>query len=484
MFKNIQKFLLLNHPLLWNTKIIPGIVFTILFHFIFFGIGYLNGKVDFQETYSYNYGIEDGIVVFFSVIITILFFIIWFVFYARNNAFKSYYPMKINSLYKEWLIILLVSIFNITYSLSYYSGKTIKTRTYYSRIETEKKCRIIEMASVFIDGGFENYTTEDYDKNGEFLFQNKKYKQNSLINKSIDNVGEYYSRGQFLENIDKNPKLISSEIQVKTWMQKDNQAEIKKIMYDYFDLIKEHHLESNISPEKWFELTYHFPDFMEYEKIGREKPYYAVPETISNSEVVATTPMASDYDYYIPHNNLKSGYDIISQSWEKPIIDLDLLRILLYVGIGFSLLLFSFKVTSGRSWIIALICVGLLWILTGVISIIIQSGFTFVFFWLGVITFLLIYFFTIIAKNKGKKISDIILNLMLWSFGGFLPAIYGLALEFTDSGYNSSLVVDSPKHTWLENNLDLFSWLNMLIIAILMFFLTIYIKKWKGIAES
>ncbi len=484
MFKNIQKYLLLNHPLLWNTKIIPAVIFTLIFNFLFFGIGYLNGKVDFQETNSYNYGIEDGIMIFFSVIISILLFIVWFVFYARNNAFKSYYPLKIDSLYKEWLIILLISILNITYSISYYTGKTLQTRTYFSQTETEKRCQTIEMASVFIDGGFENYAREDYDKNGELTFQNKKYKQNSLINKSIDNVGEYYNRGQFLENIDENSKLMSSEIQVKTWMQNDDQVEIKKMMYEYFHLIKEHHLESNISPEKWFSLTYHFPGFMEYEKIGREKPYFATPETLSNSNVRITTSTSRDYNYYVPQNNLKSGYDLISQSWKKPIIDLDLLRILLYVGTGFSLLLFSFKVTSGRSWIIALICIGLLWIVTGVFSIIIQSGFTFIFFWLAVIAFLLIYFFTIITKNKGKKISDIVLNLMLWSFGGFLPAIYGLALEYSGPENFGSLGIHSPKHTWLQNNLDLFSWINLLIIIIIMFFLTIYIKKWKGIAES
>lgn len=136
--------------------------------------------------------------------------------------------MKIDILYKEWIIILLVATLNITYTISCYICKTIKTRNYFSRIETEKKCRSIEMASIIIVSGFENYSTKDYDKNGELSFQNKNYKQNSLVNKSIDNIGEYYSRGQFLENIHKNLKLMSSEIQVKTWMQKDNQFEIKK----------------------------------------------------------------------------------------------------------------------------------------------------------------------------------------------------------------------------------------------------------------
>jgi hypothetical protein len=471
MFKNIQKYLLLNHPLLWNTKVIPAIIFTLIFHVLFFLIGNLNGGVDFQETYSYNYGIEDGVVIFFSVVVSILLFIIWFVYYARNNAFKSYYPMKIDSLFKEWLIILVVCVLNITYSISYFAAKNLQTRDYLSKTEIEKRCQTIEMASIFIDGGFENYSSDDYDKNGEITFQNKKYKQNSLMNKSEDDIGDYYSRGTSIGGNDEMINLIASKNKVKTWMQNDNQVEIKKIMNNYFDLIKEHHLESNISPEKWFALTYHYPDFMEYEKIGREKPYQVniIPE----------------YKYYVPQNNLKNNYQIIAIAWEKSIIDMEVLRVLLYVGIGFSLLLFSFKVTSGRSWIIAVVCVGLLWILTGIISIIIQSGFVFVFFWLGVISFLLIYFLTVVAKNQGKKISDIILNLMLWSFGGFLPILYGLAYEFTKTEYNGdSTYKETSKHIWLEANMELFSWLNMLIIIVIMFFLTIYIKKWKGIAEN
>ncbi len=491
MFKNIQKYLLLNHPLLWNTKVIPTIVFTLIFHGIFFGIGYFNGIIDFQETYSYNYGVEDGVVIFFSVIVTILLFIIWLVYYAKNNAFKSYYPLKVTSLYKEWLIILLISILNITYTVSYYSGKTIQNRTYCSKIQTEKRCKTIEMASIFIDGGFENHGSQDYDGNGKITFQNKKYKHNSLINRSANNIGDYYNRGRYLESIDKNPNTISSEMMVKTWMQKNNQFEIKKMMNDYFSLIKEHHLESNISPEKWFALTYNFPDFIEYEKICSEKPYYNIPtKTLNpteNSMVVDSATVAtenSDSTYYVPQNNLKNGYRNIYQSWEDPLVDFNLLRVLLYVSIGFSMLLFSYKVTSGRNWIIAIVCVGLLWMLTGIASIIIQSSLTFLFCWLAVMTFLLIYFFAIVAKNKGKKISEIILNLMLWSFGGFLPTIYGLVFEFTRLDYNATQGIDSPKYNWLENNLDLFTWLNMLIIVAVMFFLTIYVKKWKGIAES
>lgn len=73
---------------------------------------------------------------------------------------------------------------------------------------------------------------------------------------------------------------------------------------------------------------------------------------------------------------------------------------------------------------------------------------------------------------------------MLWSFGGFLPIIYGLSLEYSSTDYFGNIGVDSQKYTWLENNFDLFSWINMIIIIIIMFFFTIYIKKWKGIAKS
>ena len=92
MFKNIQKYLLIHYPLLWNTKIIPLVFYAILIHIVFFIIGFANGAIDFTETETnYRYNSNDGTFGFLCVLVTLLSIIIWVVSYFKNNALKSFY---------------------------------------------------------------------------------------------------------------------------------------------------------------------------------------------------------------------------------------------------------------------------------------------------------------------------------------------------------------------------------------------------------
>ena len=88
MFKKIQKYLLINHPLLWNLKIVPISVFLILTNIIFFVLGFLNGGIDFSESQNnYASNSNDEIITFFSVLVCIVTLIIWVIYYLKNNCF-------------------------------------------------------------------------------------------------------------------------------------------------------------------------------------------------------------------------------------------------------------------------------------------------------------------------------------------------------------------------------------------------------------
>src|SRR5688572_11959070 len=106
MFKKTQKYLLLNHPLLWNTKVVPLTCFSLLVHVIFLIVGYINGALNFNETdQNYSSGSKD-IILFFGVLISFLSVVIWLVYYFKNNAFKAFYPKSNFALFREWLLIL------------------------------------------------------------------------------------------------------------------------------------------------------------------------------------------------------------------------------------------------------------------------------------------------------------------------------------------------------------------------------------------
>ena len=93
MFKKIQKYLLINQPLLWNLKIIPLTAFLVLFNIIYFILGYFNGALDFNDTDdNYRYDANEGIILFLGALIAILTAIVWAVYYLKNNALKSNYP--------------------------------------------------------------------------------------------------------------------------------------------------------------------------------------------------------------------------------------------------------------------------------------------------------------------------------------------------------------------------------------------------------
>lgn len=119
MFKKTQKYLLLNYPLLWNTKAVPLTCFLIVMHVIFLVIGYIDGALNFNETEQNYNSSNEGAIIFFSVLISFLTFVIWLVYYFKNNAFKAFYPKGDFSLFKEWCLILLISFLVSTFALTY-----------------------------------------------------------------------------------------------------------------------------------------------------------------------------------------------------------------------------------------------------------------------------------------------------------------------------------------------------------------------------
>ena len=191
MFKKIQNYLLLHHPLIWNIKLLPVLLTIIIFHIVFFSIGYVQGELDFNHFEDfYTYDNIPKVIMFFSVLISILVFIIWLVFYLRNNAFKSFYAIGNSSLYKEWLLILLICTLNCTYIWSFDFGSDCRARSYFDREEADRRNEIIDMASFFTGFDFEprfDGRTEEFEgtQASTFVFNNKRYSVKSLINKTV-----------------------------------------------------------------------------------------------------------------------------------------------------------------------------------------------------------------------------------------------------------------------------------------------------------
>lgn len=504
MFKNIQKQLLIKYPLLWNTRVVPVSILLIAVNIIFFVIGYVEGKLNFSEDENnYNYD-NDGLIIFFSSFLSIIIIILWLIFYLKNNSFKSFYPKNNFSLLKEWLIILLVSFLTCLFTYSFYYGKETRIRSYYSEKEAKERCEILSKASFFIDGSFSNnYRNDEYDeagittvipedsiasKNNFIYFNGKKYNYLSLLNKNINS----YTFFDF-ESDSVRKKTI------KTWLVNQQKDSIKNLFNNYLKIAKEHNLKANIDANKWFDLIYDHPNFDKYNLIGKNNEsevYYAnnytngsVFDSVNKYIVTIKDQQFEYYKYYVPESKLNYNYDKIANSWNRPSINFDTLLIILYIALGLSLLVFSFRVTSIKNWMIAAVGLGILGILFGIISLIIKWDYTFPTLVIITVIFAVVYFIYILTKKKNKSISGVVVNVILWSVPGILPLIYFLYLEFLRSlTYQDNVPYELseyyPTIKFLKDNSIIFLYLNILFVLIMMLVLSSKIKKWRGLAEN
>lgn len=523
MFQNIQKNLLLRHPLLWNTRIVPILAIALALHLIFFIVGYLRGAIDFTpEPEEYVFDALGGIIVFFSISISILIFIFWLVYYTRNNAFKSFYPKSSTSLFKEWLIVFLVCLLNSAYFGSYFLGEDVRARGYFSEEEFSRRITVISMVSLFADGGFLENGDYYAEINGQqelrhrdyFEYKGKRYPLNSLINKDISDFT--YQSG-------KRDSLNS--VRVKNWLVENRKDSVLWVMREFDKIAKEHGAKGNLTPEKWLDITYNNPEFTKYITVGRILRYERddhssrfghntvytedvhvveqVPgngfditkiDTISNVINVIGNHTYIFPKYYVPLKQMEDSYSDISKAYSNPTVDENFLLVVLYFSMCFSLAIFSFRVTSGRDWIIALLAFGVTALITGIFQITFSSsigyshtthyqGNFYWIMWLLIVAVLMILFLT--QKDK-KGRSAIFLNIVLWLCPWVIVLLFSIAKDFMyieDPQYGMSWQL-SPTGKWIDANFDWIMLGNALTIIVFMYFFTKAVRNWKGIAEA
>jgi hypothetical protein len=508
MFKKTQKYLLLNYPLLWNTKVIPLTAFLVLAHIVYFFFGYSNGTLDFNETEQNYRSQADDLVLFFSVLISILTLIIWLVFYFKNNAFKAFYPKGNFSLLKEWLLLFFISSLLCSFFVTYQYGDDCKVRSYFSEKEAMKRCDIISKASIFYGEGFDEPKYKDSLINDtlrridlKFVrFNKQKYSLTSLYNKSIENFPFHDAAWDSL-----------TKIKVKTWLLNQNQDSVKAVMKSYIAIVNHHHLIGNINEEKWFSIVYNPPTFEQKRIVAeKEKELYSQQYDYANGPAIAESDLPRKIDTlnqfirminkekyvvnknYLPANKLAFNYQKIANSYVNPTVSFTMILVVFYFAIGLSILLFSFRVTSGRNWLITLVAMGVINILLGIFSAILSEA---NFYLAGLIILFLGlfgYFMIVLVRKTKKGISGITLNGLLWMLPAFVPLLCAATLQFLEWKYNCygsySTGFDCyslhPFMKFLKENVELIMWLNIPFIIVMMAFLSVKIKQWRALADS
>ncbi|TAF10732.1 MAG: hypothetical protein EAZ75_04245 [Flavobacteriia bacterium] len=514
MFKDIQKKLLLKYPLLWNTKFVPMVAIGLLLHLIFFGLGYLDGTIDFSN--RNNLDIEVTCILF-GVLLVIIIIILWLINYFKNNSLKSFYSKSKYSLFYEWLQIFVVSALLITFYIPFSVGKQLHQKNYYSLEETTNRCKTIATADMFIDGSFGeteidslasglidslgnkvtlNYNPEDantaaysteqeslaveavsgYTYKNHIIFNGKKYDQFSLVNR---NTFEFTVISREQDSLNK--------IQVQNWLHQDNQAEVKKLMDNYLSLIREHDLATNLNMDKWFEIVYKAPESDEFLYIQPYLKQYETDNSYNNYDYATKIGNGErKYSkYFVQQDVLKDKYDMVSEAHTDSFFKIEIILGFLYGAFGLSILIFSFRVTTGKSWLIAVVTTGVINIVYGILTAITGVGDMYAYLILFTILGIMFYFFLIYFNKKNLQLSRIALNLFLWSFIGIIPLIYFLIQEHYLRGehrYNYNYT--SPEYEWMEDHVFHMFCLNFVLSILTLFFLSKVIRTWKGISED
>jgi len=122
MFTTINKKLLTDFPIIWNTRFHIFFPLTLIINVLFFLVGYLK-SVDSKKLNIY---VENEVGIKLMAILVLLGVgIIWLYNYFKNNALKNIYPIGTNALFFEYCIVFILTYSMVNFSNAYEIGEYI-----------------------------------------------------------------------------------------------------------------------------------------------------------------------------------------------------------------------------------------------------------------------------------------------------------------------------------------------------------------------
>lgn len=523
--EKIQHYLLTHYPTIWNVKLIPMLVILFFAHLLFGLIGYASEDIDFSK-YYYSTLIENNSFLFVcSIFISIFIFIGWLVFYMRNNGLKNFYPAKSIHIYGEWLLILFITILISLIPFSLSMGSVLKVRSIateeecFSDLKTIEKVRILIPCYNYYDSYSYDFSDKypiiqipdtmslDYSKLNLDLFSIEYTKNNRI--RIIGYKGPsllYYNEPNRSYEYDEEDVPIYNETAtdtVKYWLKTAQTDSIRSLMNAFNKLQQKHNLKIYLTPEQWFKRIYNPPFFPvdETSYIGNSEhcyntftryhdydkdEYYVVnnsDDTIARGDEYSTAKFLTNNYPILQLRELQAGYNYILNAHTKYDVLMTMLLVLLCVSMWLSIFVLSFRLTDGKSWLIAFVGSGILFFLILFLGIFMsgfsllgyESGFVFVvLFWIISFICLFIYVLYKISVAHIKEHSGVAVNIFLWLIPCLIPLLYALIIWYNKSNGNYDFDDYSEEVFWCD----------LAFVVIIIYPVIAILRKWKGIAEE
>lgn len=501
MLRKLNQKLLVNYPLLWNTRVLNVALLMLICHFIFFVTGYSTyGSIREMLGYSrYEYGLRSASIFMFISLILFISILIWLIFYLRNNAFKSFYPVSMGYLRKEFMLVFFIFFFSFTVFHSYQYGMHIRAVALTKELTPGKDAYIENLARHFLPIEISSFDREqccdsilarerreviepvlpdscniDMVTGAEYATTPTPpdYEEPSKVMIAHDYGYLYYCSLSSVLGDPNHDKYYFNTI-ARRWLLNRQIDSIRWVLSEYQKLMDRYALRHNFNPDSVAAWCFQTPGFNVLYTLNSTSysDYYSAPIEPNSGE------------FYLVQNSL----DKVDSERQKTFISMGAWAFYFYFAIGFSFLLLMFRLTRLKPWLSAVIGLGVWVIILAIIGANINSAYA-----MDIISLLIISGFAVMAavlikKRMNKLHAGIWLNWLAFSVFAVLPIIAQVILENTGEIRECVHHVwtitrpELPIHTWINYHWDTINVINIAFGFFFMLFVLIPLAyRWQS----
>ena len=541
----INKYLLEQYPLIWNTRLVWMLGVNTIVHLLFFIIGFysVNGLEDLKIEHGLDNYFFDTSNVYYNVLISIFILLIWIIYYLRNNAFKNLYSVKKGMLFKQFCIVLLIFFISTTQYFSFKTGLKAKIKSLYSWHKVDADIKTFNKANLFLMQNEDDYeidkkqypepfplkvainynnaleenidTTKIYLKHDGSFLQFYKLRSDSVI-QELNTYTQRYSNHNFKNRIVKdisafkvflNPSLlnystvkydygqdvISSRSLLNYYqntLQNKDDAAIKEVLKATLSLAKKYNIKHNLTVENWFPLI-------------DNKPYYLLKTLINNSdpseedisgmiykgdENERNSSIPYSKNLYLDFNNLDNFFNNVHEAYFDEFNN-GLFNFFIIFSIFLAVLIFVFKTTNLKAVLLSFVAslvvlVLIVWLMSSVRNLFENSKYTEHVIMISV-SFVIILFSIISYVLKWKKI----IISIFWSLVLFAIPTFFFFIATCYSKYLQVVYLElHPNNYSYKSDFEIWFdsygfWVIILIWILTIYIYAFYIRKLKARAS-
>lgn len=305
---------------------------------------------------------------------------------------------------------------------------------------------------------------------------------------TYDDYDYYYNRLEYSEKTKANNK------RVQELLNRNSSEEIHKILSDFLSVAKKHHIETNLTADKWFELVYH-PDDFEVKSLIRIEKNTFDPVLYSDYEKTALETFNIEHttDYYIRTYDLHNTFENIEDIKSTPVIYIEI-NFFIWLSFFLAAVIFAFRITGLRPLLFTIITVGMLTVFVALITTmwyyITQSRYNYpeflILYLIFIISTIILFIPIFFASKLNKQVVAVCLNISIIGFALYVLLIMGIISIHQDyycRDYYDYKLMDNC--FVLLRKLGVYTSLALIIAGFaFMYFYTSVIKKWKALPEG